>query len=367
MSEDTLLRALEPDFYTDPEIFRREHDGIFFRTWQYAGHISQVSEPGQFLAFDIHGQQLFVIRDGGDIRAFYNVCPHRAHELVAGNGRVRRIVCPYHSWTYHTDGRLMAAPNSDKVPGFDKTKICLTAVKLEVFCGFIFINLDPEAKPMSDWYPGVYEELREFVPRIDDLVPYRTNRVAEACNWKVTVENYSECYHCSINHPTFANGVVDPKTYDIRPQGHCLRHTTVSANLERMSYAVDADANPRATEYSSWFLWPSFSFQVYPGNVLNTYFFKPVDHRNTEVYRGWYTVDGQDSDIIDALAQQDLETTVAEDIRLVESVQRGLSSKGYKAGPLIIDPDFGVASEHSVNVLNTWVREALGASRAAAD
>ncbi len=360
MSDVTLAKALDPHFYTDPEIYKREHDGIFFRTWQYAGHISQLSQRGGYFTFDLNGQQLFVIRDGDEIRAFYNVCPHRAHELLSGSGCVKRIVCPYHSWTYQTDGRLMAAPNSDKVEGFDKSKICITPVRLEVFCGFVFVNLDPAAKPMSQWYPGVAEELRDFVPHIDDLKPYKTNAVEESCNWKVTVENYSECYHCPTNHPTFANGVIDPKTYDIRPQGHCLRHTTVSANLDQMSYPIDADANPRATEYSSWFLWPSFSFQVYPGNVLNTYFFKPVDHLNTTVYRGWYTVGGGESDVIDMLAQQDLDTTVAEDIRLVESVQRGLSSKGYQAGTLIIDPDFGVASEHSVHSLNTWVRDALG-------
>ncbi len=362
MSENELVRALEPRYYTDPSIFQREHDGIFFRTWQYAGHVSRIPESGDYFAFDLNGQQLFAVRDGDVIKAFYNVCLHRAHELVQGEGRLRRIVCPYHSWTYHTDGRLMAAPNSDKVPGFDKSKICLTAVRLEVFCGFIFINLDPNAKSMDEWFPGVREELSEFVPQIDDLKPYITNHVEEACNWKVTVENYSECYHCPTCHPTFANGVVDPKTYDIRPQGYCLRHTTVSANLERMSYAIDADANPRATEYSSWFLWPTFSFQVYPGNVLNTYFFAPKDHVNTTVYRGWYTINGEDSEVIDSLAEQDLGTTVAEDIRLVESVQRGLTSKGYTAGPLVLDPDFGVASEHSVNTLNTWVREALASA-----
>ncbi|MBT6110762.1 MAG: aromatic ring-hydroxylating dioxygenase subunit alpha [Rhodospirillales bacterium] len=360
MTNDKLVRALEPAFYTDPDIFKREHNAIFFRTWQYAGHVSQVAEKGEYFTFGLNGQPLFIIRDGDEVRAFYNVCPHRAHELVSGAGQLKRIVCPYHAWTYQTDGSLMAAPNSDKVDGFHKSDICITPVRLEIFCGFIFVNLDADAKSMSEWYPDVAEELRDFVPHIDDLKPYKTNAVAESCNWKVTVENYSECYHCPLNHPTFANGVIDPKTYDIRPQGYCLRHTTVSANLDQMNYEIDATANARATEYSSWFLWPTFSFQVYPGNVLNTYFFKPDDHLNTTVYRDWYTVDGNESGVIDGLAQQDLDTTVAEDIRLVESVQRGLASKGYRAGPLIIDPDFGVASEHSVHSLNTWVREALG-------
>ncbi len=306
------------------------------------------------------GQSLFIVRDGDEIRAFHNVCPHRAHELLSGEGRVKRIVCPYHAWTYTTDGRLMGAPNSESVPGFDKSKICIPQVRVEVFCGFIFVNLDNEARPMADWYPDVEEQLRAYVPHIDTLKPYKSVPVEEACNWKISVENYSECYHCAVNHPTFANGVIDPKTYDIRPQGYCLRHTTVAANLDRMTYEIDKDANEHATDYSSWFLWPTFSFQVYPGNVLNTYHFQAVDAANTLVHRGWYTVDGRDSEVIDGLAEQDRVTTVEEDVRIVNSVQRGLMSKGYEPGPLVVDPNFGLNSEHSIVSLNSWVREALG-------
>jgi len=146
------------------------------------------------------------------------------------------------------------------------------------------------------------------------------------------------------------------------PQGHRLRHTTECANLERMTYPIDPDSSEHAGDYSSWFLWPGMSFQVYPGNVLNTYFWQPLDVRNVAVYRGWYTIDGKPSSVvIDALAQQDLDTAVAEDIRLVESVQRGLASKGYNPGPLIIDPRHGVNSEHSVKALNDWLLTALAA------
>ncbi len=360
MSHAGMEKALAPHYYTDPEIFEREKERVFFRTWQYVGHVSQVQNAGDYFTVDLLGQSLFVIRNGEEIRAFHNVCPHRAHELLSGAGRVKRIVCPYHAWTYTTDGRLMGAPNTENVPGFDKSRICISPMRLEVFCGFIFVNLDKEARAMSEWYPDVEQQLRAYVPQIDDLKPYKTVPVEEACNWKVTVENYSECYHCAINHPTFANGVIDPETYDIRPQGHCLRHTTIAANLDRMTYAIDKDANAHATDYSSWFLWPSFSFQVYPGNVLNTYLFQPVDAANTMVYRGWYTVDGGDAEIIDALAEQDRTTTVEEDVRIVNSVQRGLMSKGYEPGPLVVDPNYGVNSEHSLVSLNTWIRDALG-------
>ena len=113
---------------------------------------------------------------------------------------------------------------------------------------------------MAEWFPCVEEQLRSFVPHIGALKPIAWNAVEEHCNWKVSVENYSECYHCRINHPTLTSGVIDPDSYNIMPQGHCLRHTTRTAPLENMTYAIDENANPHATEFSSWFLWPTFSF-----------------------------------------------------------------------------------------------------------
>ena len=232
-------------------------------------------------------------------------------------------------------------------------------MKVEDFHGFLFVNLDPDARPMDEWFPDVRSELGAFVPDIAELAPLEWKDARENCNWKVSVENYSECYHCQINHPTFATGVINPKTYDIQPQGYCLRHITECQNLDRMSYPVDPNANAHAGDYSSWFLWPMFSFQVYPGNVLNTYHWRAVDTEHVVVWRGWYTKGGRDSDVIRRLADQDRQTTVEEDIRLVESVQRGLKSRGYRPGPLVLDPACGVNSEHSVRVLQNWMREAV--------
>lgn len=356
----TTAHALAPHYYLDAAVFAREKERIFYRTWQYAGHVSQLARAGDYFTFAVLDQPLFCLRDNaGNIRTFHNVCQHRAHELLQGSGNKKTLVCPYHAWCYDLDGRLKRAPNADKVPGFDPQAICLTEVRTENFCGFLFVNLDTDAAPMHEWYPEAENELRAFVPQIDSLQPVAWFEVHEACNWKVSVENYSECYHCRLNHPTFANGVIKPDTYNIMPQGHCLRHTTECANLDRMTYPIDVAANPHAGDYSSWFLWPGMSFQVYPGNVLNTYYWRPLDVGNVAVYRGWYTVDGEQSTVIDSLAQQDLETTVAEDIRLVESVQRGLASKGYRPGPLVVDPAWGVNSEHSLRALHDWLLTAL--------
>ena len=234
----------------------------------------------------------------GTIRAFFNACRHRAHQLVEGCGNKRVLVCPYHAWTYELDGRLRAAPGTDKVPGFDPTLICLNPVRNEVVGGFVFVNLDADAESMDRWYPGIAPALQEYLPDLDRLRPVYTREVVERCNWKVSVENYSECYHCRLNHPTFANGVVEADSYDIVPHGHVLRHMTNSVPVDAMSYPVDPDAHPHTLDYTSWFLWPTFSFQIYPGNVLNTYIWQAVDHKTTRVLRQWFAPDGVESDTL---------------------------------------------------------------------
>ncbi|MEM6467733.1 MAG: aromatic ring-hydroxylating dioxygenase subunit alpha [Pseudomonadota bacterium] len=353
------IRSLDARYYTDPQVFRVEQDGVFAKTWQFGCHASEIREPGDYATFEIGGESLFAVRGrDSEIRVFYNVCQHRAHQLVTGTGRTRVVVCPYHAWTYELTGELRAGPNIKAVEGFDKSQICLTQVRAEEFLGFVFVNLDPDAAPMEEWFPGARAELEEWLPHWASLRPLEWREIPETCNWKVSVENYSECYHCSLCHPTFANGVIKPETYDIQPQGKCLRHTTECQALDQMTYDINSGF-AHAHEYSSWFLWPMFSFQVYPGNVLNTYHWRPIDPDHVVVWRGWYSVDGAEDDTVRLLAQQDRDTTVAEDILLVESVQKGLRSRGYRPGPLVVDPKGGVNSEHPVMHLQSWMREAI--------
>lgn len=356
----TVAHSLDARYYTDPDIFKQEQQGLLARTWQFAGHASQVEKIGDYFTFEIAGESLFCVRTSDyELKAYYNVCQHRAHQLVKGEGNSTIIVCPYHAWSYELSGQLRSGPNIKVVEGFDRSNICLAEVRIENFCGFLFGNLDRDAQPMDSWFPNVRRELAEFVPQIQQLKPIEWIEVPEQCNWKVSVENYSECYHCQLNHPTFAHGIVKANTYDIQPQGYCLRHRTQCQNLDKMSYPIDLESNPKAGHYSSWYLWPLMSFQVYPGNLLNTYHWRAIDHQNVVLWRGWYSIDGTDEDVLHKLALQDRQTTVEEDIHLVESVQRGLCSRGYTPGPLVIDPKGGVRSEHSIHALHQWMRDAV--------
>ncbi|NNF65447.1 MAG: aromatic ring-hydroxylating dioxygenase subunit alpha [Acidimicrobiia bacterium] len=349
---------MDPAVYLDPTIFDRERQTVLATTWQYACHSSQVAEPGSYVTFDVAGESLFTMRHAdGSVRTFYNVCMHRGHELLEGTGVRRLIVCPYHAWTYRTDGSLHKAPFAEGRAGFDAQQICLTEVRTENFLGFLFVNLDEAAPAMDVVYSGARDAMREFLPTIEAMRPMEVRDFVADSNWKIAVENYNECYHCKNAHPSFSKGVVLPDSYTITPMGHCLHHHATSS--PQQYYEIDLDASPHAAEYASFYLWPLFSFQVYPGPVLNTFCWRPDRVDRTPFTRGWFTPNGANSEVVRTVAAEDAATTVAEDLDLVRSVQRGLASRGYRPGPLIIDPEMGLNSEHTVAAIKSWYQQAM--------
>ena len=127
-------------FYNDPEIFELEKEAIFYNSWLYVGHASQLQNPGEYITAEIHEQNVFIVRSrDGELRGFYNVCAHRGHELLSGCGKTKLIVCPYHAWAYDLDGSLKKARNSENVEGFNKCDFSLTPVQVEIFCGMVFV------------------------------------------------------------------------------------------------------------------------------------------------------------------------------------------------------------------------------------
>ena len=227
--------------------------------------MSQIPDPGDYFAFEIAGQGLFCIRGrDGVIRTFYNVCQHRAHEIVSGDGSCKVLVCPYHAWTYELTGELRSGPNQRAVPGFDRSAIGLTEVRTEILCGFIFVNLDGDAQPMDFWYPGVADELRAFVPDIEKTSTAGVDRN----RGKLQLEGLGRELLRVLSLPAQPSDLCEGRDQarDLRhpAPGHCLRHSTECQNLERMTYPIGPDAGPHAEEYSSWYLWPTFSSRSIP-------------------------------------------------------------------------------------------------------
>ena len=351
-----LTLGLPAKYFTDQKIYEKVRKNIYFKTWQYACHVSQVSRTGDYVSFSVFDQDVFVIRqENGALVALYNVCQHRGHRLLEGTGNRRAIVCPYHAWTYALDGRLRGAPGSQFVPGFDASAICIPQLKVEVFLGFVFVNFDPACLTMDESFPGVRDRLLGLCPDIERQQFATEHSADEACNWLTAVENYNECYHCKVAHPEFAKGVIDPASYRIVPfgSGKVLHHSSQATKSDQAWYDVSG------SDYGSFYLWPSTSIQVYPGGVINTYHWRPLTIDCVHVYRGWYSSDGTVDRTLQDIIDLDRETTFAEDLVLVKNVQRGLRSLGYTPGPLIVNPAGSIDNELPIASLHRWLREAV--------
>src|SRR5262245_39379199 len=137
--------TLPAPYYYSKEVYEAEKNAIFSKSWRFVGHMTEIAKPGDYLTQDICGAGVFVIhgRDG-KLRGFHNVCQHRAHRLLSSRkGNVKAVVtCPYHSWAYGLDGKLRNAQNCENVATFDRDSIQLPQVAVELFCGFVFVNLD---------------------------------------------------------------------------------------------------------------------------------------------------------------------------------------------------------------------------------
>ena len=342
-------------YYTDQTVFDAEMDRIFAQSWVMAGHMSEVSEPGTVLTVTVGDEGVLIVNDAGRLRAMYNVCQHRGHELVtAQTARVDRIVCPYHAWTYGLDGRLLHAR------GESVGEICVPAVRLETLAGFMFVNLSADSPPLADFAPGVERQLLSLAPDAAQRVRTARRTHELRSNWKVVVENYNECYHCPNVHKWFTSGVIAPGSYRISPRGNVITHT--AEGPRKPSGPPESEPSASSSGYGSFYTWPASSIQCYPGGVLNTFRWVPLAVDRTLLIREWWLSDAEPTEAEAKLISDDWEKTVWEDFAIVESVQRGVRSRGYRPGPLIEHPSgvCDVHSENSVSHLQDLLLEGLG-------
>ncbi len=353
--------TLPARFYTDREIYELEKDAIFARNWWYAGHKSQLAEPGSYITAQIHDQSVFIGRsESGELKAFYNVCQHRGHELLTGAGRTNVIVCPYHAWAYDFDGNLRAARNSENMSGFDKCEFALKPVRVEEMCGLVFVNLDADAVSLRVQARGLEDEIRHYAPDVDDVVFAQRDTYAVKSNWKVMIDNFLECYHCHTAHRDFVD-LVDMDTYRSQVKGIYSSHLSDAVrSTESSAYAFEKGKVDFG--YAGWYLWPNLTIWVYPGEP-NTSVLQmiPDGPDGTIEYQDWFLPGPTPSkQVAEAMAYQK-DVLQPEDISLCESVQRGLKSRGYNQGRFVVDKEHSELSEHAVHHFQSLVANALGA------
>ena len=353
--------TLPARFYHDQEIYDREKPAIFYCSWIYASHVSQLAEKGSYITATIHGQNVFVGRGSeGELKAFYNVCQHRGHELLSGSGRTNVITCPYHAWAYDFDGNLRAARNSENMTGFKKCDFSLKPVRVEAFCGLIFVNLDPDATSLKEQTGALETEIRHYAPRVDEVVFAQRDTFDVASNWKVMIDNFLECYHCHTAHKDFVD-LVDMESYRSKVHGIYSSHLSDAARSTDNN-AYQFEKGEVDFGYAGWFLWPNLTIWVYPGEPnISVLQMNPNGPEGTIEFQDWFLPNPKPSKQVKDAMDYQKDVLQPEDIGLCESVQRGLHSNGYNQGRFVVDKELTELSEHAVHHFQAMVAGALGA------
>ena len=191
--------SLPPGIFHDAGIYDLEKDRLFHKGWVCVGRTAEMPRAGDFISYDILDQPVFVIRQqDGSVKAFPNVCLHRCARLVEGNGHVRKVSCPYHSWTYELDGQLIGAPFMQKTADFKVSNYRLDPLPCEIWHGFIYVSLNRSAMPLSNQLNELDEHIADF--RVADYVPVYEEHEVWDTNWKCLVENFMDVYHLHRVH-----------------------------------------------------------------------------------------------------------------------------------------------------------------------
>lgn len=342
-------------WYVDPRIAELERQTVFGRTWQVVGRAEQVVQPGQFLTTELAGEPIVVIRGkDGVLRAFFNVCRHHAAAVVTepcGHATVLR--CPYHGWSYATDGALQAIPEFEDVSNFDKSQNGLVPVKVEVWAKFVFVNLDPQAQPLKDF-------LGTFVNRVaplelTNLHFFESRSYIVNCNWKVFVDNYLDGgYHVPHLHKGL-NSVLQYSQYTIEEEeNYCVQSSPM-----RSASDDAAVSSTRKGDYT-YYLWlyPNFMINWYEG-IMDTNLVLPIDTDRTRVIFDFYFVNVDEATAARNRESVDVSERIQnEDVGICESVQRGLKSRAYGAGRLSVRREAGEQLFH--RLLYSDLKKGLG-------
>jgi phenylpropionate dioxygenase-like ring-hydroxylating dioxygenase large terminal subunit len=338
-------RSLPAWIYRDAEFFAAERERVFRNSWQLVCHLSDIPAAGDFHTFEFFGESVVVLRaEDGSVRAFHNVCRHRAARLLDGarGSCGRRITCRYHGWTYALDGRLVGVPNRESFPGLDTASHGLAQLEHEVFMGFIFVRFAPGLPSVREMAAPYAQELAAY--RLEELVPQgRVTLRPRAVNWKNVADNYSDGLHINVAHPGLTRLFGRDYRIEARPwidkMSGLLREAPSSNWSERLYQrwlpAVPHLPPERQRLWTYFKLWPNLAFDIYPDQV-DFMQFLPVSPTETLVREIAYVHPDtrREMRVARYLNWRINRRVSLEDKALIERVQAGMASSSYTAGPL---------------------------------
>lgn len=316
--------------YTDREFYDLEMEHLWKRSWLHACHVSEIPEPGSYKLFEQLGLSIIISRGlDGEIRAFHNVCRHRASALLLQNqGKARRFVCPYHSWTYALDGSLIAVPEERDFACLDKASRGLVPVRCDTMRGMIFINMADDAPPLADYFASTERELGDFP--LEQMVVKDIIMVEMECNWKAALDNFLEMYHVNTVHAKSIAPFLDTRSFSISlyRNGHA-RFATRKRGADTIFGAdLVTPEGPSALFKDHTVALPMFpnSFMAIDPVGFGWQTWWPVGPRKTVMVftlMGWK--DGGNADFWDGMNEQ-VKAIASEDLHLFADLQRSLDS-----------------------------------------
>jgi choline monooxygenase len=330
-------RTIPALWYRDAELAELEKRAVFGATWQFAGRAALVAEPGSFFTTDIAGEPILVVRDEkGVLRAFANVCRHRAAPVVTeATGKATRLRCRYHGWTYDLAGCLRGTPEFDGVQDFCREEQGLPPLAVAEWGPFVWVHGGVNPPPLADYLAPMPAEIGAA---LSDLRFVARREYELACNWKVYVDNFLDGgYHVNTVHPGLA-GVLDYKHYrtDIYP------YTSVQISPLKSSSAAEITSVRSGAAAQYWWVFPNFMLNLYQG-VMDTNLVLPLGpERCRVVFEFWFA--DKEGPAAEQYVQQSM--TVAhqvqlEDLGICEEVQRGLGSRSYDTGRFSVRREAG--------------------------
>ena len=332
--------TIPSDWYVDPRVAELENRTVFSRSWQIAGRLDQVAEPGQYLTGDLAGEPILVVRGAdGSLRAFFNVCRHHAAAVMTEpQGSATSLRCPYHGWTYGLDGGLRGTPDFAGVDSFDREASGLVRIAVATWEQFVFIRLEPEGPSLEEFLGGdLVAQFRRLA--LPDFHFMERRRYAFECNWKVFVDNYLDGgYHIPYLHKGL-HSVLDYARYTIENgKRHCLQKSP----MVREGAEPETGAVRHGDHALYYWIYPNFMVNWYEG-VMDTNLVRPLGVDRTEVIFDFYFLDVTSEEARRRnRASIDVGQRIQdEDTSICRSVQRGLASRAYRAGRLSVRREAG--------------------------
>jgi phenylpropionate dioxygenase-like ring-hydroxylating dioxygenase large terminal subunit len=331
--------------YADPGFFALERERVFRQAWQVVCHVNDIPEAGDYHTLDFLDEQAVAVRgEDGVIRGFHNVCRHRAARVLDGDkGHCgRRMVCPYHAWSYGLDGRLIRTPAWQGFEGLDADRHGLEPLELEVFASFVFVRFAPGLPSVAEMMAPYAAELDAH--RFADLVPLgRVTLRPREVNWKNIGDNYADALHIPVAHPgltrLFAGSYAMEAKDWVEKLWGVITERPSSHPTERFYQSLlplfDHLPPERRRRWDYYKLWPNIAFDVYPDQVDFMQFI-PVSPTRTLIREIAYALPDARREVRAAryLNWRINRQVNAEDTALVARVQAGMASSSYDTGPL---------------------------------